>query len=397
MFAFYDLTFYRISYGTLYEPFQFVVVTTVKRQNASAIFESFDLYTWLGVVCTSLLTLVFVGCLNGFHEVNEILFWIGGTLIGQITPSLPERIKSKFGLIVASVLVLWMLVSYLIAFFFQGNLFSSLISTKLPKVPESLRDAIRINMSLYTIDTICDQGCSSTLKTFIIPDLKFIADYEGDVAFKNFIFKIDKQLTNFSNLNLLFFNTLENSSYTSNSFGLIDSQKLTKCASRQLKLLFQNRVILGNHDLNPFVKRSIWTVTPNILYLKFLFVLKGLDCSGLIRYWESNFNSLYDFYSSKILLFARQCRQKHVNKYTVRMMMENRIFNWLGAHTLSVTFEDLKSEANPVSFNAMFYPVCFVFIMNGVMLVVFLVKKSISWISSPLILTCVIVKVNTGL
>jgi len=239
----------------------------------------------------------------------------------------------------ASSVSLWF-TSYILGFFYQANIFSCLIAVKTPIVPHTLKEAVNESITLFTSDQFCFIKCSSTLIGQFIPDL-LLGEESKELpdAFLRSLLRKTKfvnDTTTFA-VNFTLHNTPSHSKQNSNTamFGLIDTIFQLRQFSRKTALFNPKLLIIKNHDLLPFNRRSVWLIQRSVLSVHLSNLLSGVVLSGLYNLWQHKTDILSEFESLKNSLLT----EKFViqNYEEIKVIQEKKLFNWLNGRKLRQT------------------------------------------------------------
>jgi len=361
-----------IVHGFSIEPFEFVILTSLNSASAEAFLIPFTFTLWICVLLSDVLFFWFLLTLKQFNDVSNTIFWIVSTIVLQINSTFARNVLKNYGLLHGCVLVLWMLFVFILVFFYQGNLLSSLIMKSIPDVPKTLKSAMELEIPFYTTDkmTIYAFHTLSTLKSLIIPDL--ILQFKNDDNFLAFI----KNLTNVTSFLEDETTILSNTSL--NLFGLIDSpQSLARMIQIVLLANRNGLAVVRNFDINPLTTSSAWVLQQNILYKTFSLIFGRLVSNGFADLWTKYFNIFNQFFT-----LANVLKVKLSPSFAdAAVISEGRVFNWINNGkfiSISGHGNEMRVEADSITIQVFFYPLVLFTVFNLVSVFLFLGEYCIS-------------------
>lgn len=362
--------------GVNFHTYVYAVIALKREVTFETFIMPFDSWTWGLNLSSFLIVVLALSCLTSSDSqsvgsnLSDKCFWIISTFLNQEDGGwVRKRFLQGEGPRGRNVLLWWLGVWYSVVFllgnFYQGALFSCMITTGNPNVPRTLSQFVDnpdfdiVTMSAASVN---GSGVTSILQNSILPDLNKVIKDSEMIRFLN-------KLSN--RAKLLMGNWLEIGQNISKGVGILSVNLTTTVTVKfpmvvldiQIKvdalvdavtLMVDSLVVIRNHEVIPFTNRMPWFGKNNFLFPFFSKDLGFLVQSGIYDRWSKLENTI---------------RQKDV----AHRILSRKHYELFSVKTMSLPKKELIdnfAEANPVSFKVMKYPLalCAICITVGVVL-----------------------------
>jgi hypothetical protein len=297
-------------HGITFDRFQFVVFTDGLAANAGALLSPLDWKTW---ICTALSFVIFI-CFTGLGILRlqkkiALVLWAISTVFEQTEESHTKELFGKLPdwksiVVIAS----WWFTMFFLGIIYQGALFSGLAATGTPDVPSSLVQILKTDIPLFTSEYSEDFTASksavirnyhSSLHTEIIPDL--LVGLDNAEPFHRYLSRIKVKSIHLEgdgyevvrNISKQFPVNCKTHIGSKQivippTFGMLSLNKYLEELSSAMRMFIPEKLLLRNHDMNPFIKRSPWIGKRNLFFNVFSMGLSALVESGIYFRWEKH-------------------------------------------------------------------------------------------------------------
>ncbi len=195
----------------------------------------------------------------------------------------------------------WLFLCFVFGNEYKGEIYSSMTSTKIPSVPESMVDLVmRSDMPFFTTTGHIYNGAwYSTLKDMVLADI--ILAYKKGSFMRNFLekFRVNLLLANYNNELDIIYNisnkmtvSLKEGHELSNieKFALVSNADDSDFFVGLMKKYTDYYVIPSKED-NLFVSRVPWHAMRNHMALRFSNGIARLEQSGIYNRWDRHYQS----------------------------------------------------------------------------------------------------------
>jgi len=284
-----------------YQPYEFVVITDSLVADPFAMLSPFDKWMWIGTLSSAFGFIFTCIIILRFSKMVELIFQTFAEFLQQSDQS---SLRSLFGNIEWKLFLLvcpWLYGVNLLSVTYQGSLFSCLITSVPPYVPETL-DELIVNNNFPLITSggdgwseVKDEWVSNLIQV-IIPDLMNGLDPSNElykqlsrlktaaIVISGDPFSIIRNIS----LNLPIFQEETGTPVSlSRTFAILNPKELVEEILAAVNLFFsESTMIIRNHDMNSFMKRSPWVATRNDFHSKLSVGLAALSGSGIFDRWD---------------------------------------------------------------------------------------------------------------
>ncbi|OXA39700.1 hypothetical protein Fcan01_25430 [Folsomia candida] len=290
------------NYGCSYNAFNFKVFTVTNYINYAALLLPFDIFTWV---------LLFIGGVF----VNILVFRITAStkpflLLWSFTTAMEQPIATKRGTSTLKLLILcstWLTSIYILGSLYKGDMVSVLTSRTTQQVPNTLKELISTNTTIFTTNHYDDYLVGPTpiarcnLHDLVIPQLmnainsKYTLHHVltslrlGSKCIR--IFNAYEMSKNISNYGFLSDVISGKQIIIPDQFAIVDPTFALSMIQATM-VLFPTYVPIHNGEIALYTELKPWIVAGNFFAPRFISGLARVVESGIYEWWSNNFQEV---------------------------------------------------------------------------------------------------------
>jgi hypothetical protein len=329
-----------LTHGVTFNPYKLTLITKLQRVNVDSLLQPFHWNMWMALLVANCLFFI-VACIGlRFKKKCKLILWMISTTLSQPDECLTINLFDKKRSINIAFVSSWFFLMFLLNVLYQGDLYSCLSNVRLPVLPNSLSEALAINIPFFTTGISChDFGvngkkpCSSTLFNVLIPEIL------NSNATHEILRKVAVKVLNRTEplrgdpvliaADMAFqphkLQYLKMAWVPTESYGMLTSLEQTDLFGAGAKIFFKDHIIRQTSGVNPFITVTPWMARRGPFARAFSAGVGSLSQSGLLERWRK---------------FANIGQAIRVIKFRFKTMhdLENKFFD-----KKEVTREQLKS------------------------------------------------------
>jgi hypothetical protein len=395
-----------LTHGVKFNPYKLTVITKLRRVNVDSLLQPFHWNMWVTLVVANCLFFIVVCIGSRFKKKCKLILWMISTILSQPDECLTISLFDKKRLINFGLVSSWFFIMFLLNVLYQGDLYSCLSNVRLPYVPDTLSEALAINIPLFTSGIYClnsgtglgqkrKKRCSSTLLNMLIPDI--LNSTETNEILTKVAVKVLNTTEHLGKDPVLIAadmalqpNKLQYFNRTwvpTETYGLLTSLKETDLFGAGAKVFFKDHIIRQTSDVNPFITVKPWLAVRGPFATAFSSGVGSLSQSGLLERWRKYSNIGQAIRVIKVMFKSMHDvenkvvdKEELLTKEQLKSRIANRSLEWEGSGRLYsrlMLVPDkflMSAAAQGVPFEVMKLPFLACFVLISVATVVFFIE-----------------------
>jgi hypothetical protein len=394
-----------LTHGVKFNSYKLTLITKLRRVNVDSLLQPFHWNMWMGIIVANCLFFIVVGIGSRFKKKCKLILWMISTIFSQPDECLTISLFDKKRMINFGLVSSWFFLMFLLNVLYQGDLYSCLSNVRLPVLPNSLSEALAINIPLFTSGIFCPNSvtmaakrlkipCSSTLLDKLIPDILNLNATHDNL--RKVAVKVLNRTENLGYAPVLIaadmafqpdkLQYLNSTWVPTETYGLLTSLEDTDLFGAGAKVFFKDHIIRQTSDVNPFITVRPWMAIRGPFATAFSSGVGSLSQSGLLERWrkyadigqairviKAKFKSMQDLENKFVdkELLTQQQRDSWIANRSLEWEGSGRLYSRL---MLVPDKFSMVATAQGVPFEVMKLPFLACFVLISFATVVFLIE-----------------------
>jgi hypothetical protein len=391
-----------LTHGVKFNPYKLTLITKLQRVNVDSLLQPFHWNMWVTLLVANCLFFILVCIGSRFKKKCKLILWMISTIFSQPDECLTISLFDKKRMINLGLVSSWFFFMFLLNVLYQGDLYSCLSNVRLPVLPNSLSEALAINIPLFTSGIFCPNSvtmaakrlkipCSSTLLDKLIPDILNLNATHDNL--RKVAVKVLNRTENLGYAPVLIaadmafqpdkLQYLNSTWVPTETYGLLTSSEDTDLFGAGAKVFFKDHIIRQTSDVNPFITVKPWMAVRGPFATAFSSGVGSLSQSGLLERWRKYADIGQAIRVIKVMFKSMDdLENKFVDKEELltQEQLANRSLEWEGSGRLYSRLMLVPDKISmfvsgqSVAFEVMKLPFLVCLVLISVATVVFLIE-----------------------